>query len=617
MARVYIVAVTLLAVGLFTLLFSQVSYPGAERLTLAAAFGALMLVASLYPLTFASGTKIAPKTTVTLDTSVIFASILLFQPGIAMLLAGFGKLLAQLIRKQRRYQAVFNGSQTALQAGVGGLILLISGWNVREFHFDRPYQILMIALAAAAMYLVNTLSVATIVGLRTGRPALLVWRQSTSLFEFEHLAQVALGLLAATVVDVHHWVLPLFLLPAFVIYRSLDRHVQIRRWAEEALCNSEASLAVAQRIAHLGSWEWETSRNEQRWSDEVFRILGYAPKEFAPTCERFLSCVHPDDKESIEKALQDAFQGKECRIDCRIRRRDGSERIVHVRSELVVDDAGKPIRVVGTLHDITETKRAEEQRVALLAQVEQALEFRNSFLSITSHELRSPVTLLKGYVELLHRRVRQEDGADDLQRPLLILARQVDRMTHLVDDLLDVSRIECGQIEFEMKPFHLNAALEEVIAEVSLSAADFVLKLDGPATDLYVSGDCRRIQQVMTNLLTNAVKYSNGSRRVEISIWREGDRAMISVIDHGIGIPAHQQPDLFKLYFRASNASKDDYAGLGLGLFISKSILERHEGTINVTSEEGKGTRVDFSLPALPAGQVPFTELIVAVSDGG
>lgn len=608
-ARLYIAALALAALGLSVVTLSHAVVPSLEWVLLALAFAALMTIASFFWLPF------APKARVTLDTSVIFAAILLFQPGVAILIAASGKSLAQAIQRQPWYQLVFNVAQTMLQAGVGGLILMSAGWDVHQLHFDRPQQLLMIAVAAVAIYIINTLSVAVVIALRSGRRMLPLWRQLAHSVVMDHVSQLVLGLLAASVVDAHPWTLPLFLLPGFVFYRSLERNVQLRKWADEALRSSEASLAHAQRIAHLGSWAWDAAMDRFQWSDEAYRIFGYTPLEFVPTYDTFLNdSVHPDDRAHVQEALQAVLRGQgHFDLDHRIVLPDGSQRIVHEQGEVTFDGAGKPIRAVGTVHDITERKLAEAQREELLARVEDALEFRNQFLSITSHELRTPITILKGYAQLAYNRT-QEMGQVRILKPLQIINRQADLMAQLIDDLLDISRIESGKLQFENLPFDLNSALEEVVQEVALGASDFRLNLDEQPGHICVRGDRRRLQQVITNVLTNAVKYSKDRKEVDIHIRREGGLAMVRVTDYGIGIPSQQLSHAFDLYFRGSNVPVNSSGGLGLGLYISKALVEHHGGTMGATSVEGSGSTFYFSLPVSnPA--IPAQDLVTSAPD--
>ncbi|MDP9379531.1 MAG: HD-GYP domain-containing protein [Chloroflexota bacterium] len=228
-ARLYIGFFALTAVGSTLAGLGYTRPLSLDRVALAFAFATLFCVAHLFPL------RIASKTKVTLGTSVIFVSILLFEPAVAMLIVGSGALLANVIRRRPPDEMLFNTSQAMLQAGVGGLLLTLVDWNRGELRFDRPDQLVMILVAAVAMYTVNNLSLATMVGLQLSQSPLLVWRQSKGLDTMERLAQLALGLLAAAVIDAHVWALPFLLLPAVAVYSSLERHIQLRRQTLEAV----------------------------------------------------------------------------------------------------------------------------------------------------------------------------------------------------------------------------------------------------------------------------------------------------------------------------------------------------------------------------------------------
>jgi len=215
-----------------------------------------------------------------------------------------------------------------------------------------------------------------------------------------------------------------------------------------------------------------------------------------------------------------------------------------------------------------------------------------------SHELGTPVTLLKGYAQMLQQQAEQQ-GTASILRPLMVMNRQTDRMVSLIEELLTVSRIEQGQMELEMHPFELNAALRELIDEISPTTPGLVLHLDEQAQRLWIGGDRARIQRVITNLLNNAIKHSNKRQEIDIGIWGDGRETVVSNTDYGIGIPRHQQAQVFDLYFRAANAPANHYAGLGLRMYISKNIVDRHGGTMELVSEEGQGSTFRFSLPMI------------------
>lgn len=229
-AQVYIGILATVALGsLIVALQSVASGLSASHVALATAFTGLMTLAYVFPLHFAFKTKL------TLDTSVIFAAVLLFEPGVAMLIAGTGTLLGQGIRREPWIQALFNSSQATLQTGAAGILLALTGWSHQTLRFDQPGQIIMVATAAAMLLLVNTIAVSIIVGLQSGLSPWKVWRESIQFGSAEELALLALGLLGAVVVDVHAWTLLILLLPAVVVYRSLERYIQLRQQTLDAV----------------------------------------------------------------------------------------------------------------------------------------------------------------------------------------------------------------------------------------------------------------------------------------------------------------------------------------------------------------------------------------------
>lgn len=245
--QLYIFALVLSAVGMTISALAYAATPEWERALLAVVLMGFAIAANLYPLQF------GPKTKVTLDTAVVFSAVLLFDIGIAMLLAGTSSIVADVARRRPSDEILFNGSQLALQTGAGGLMLAGSGWNTHELLLDRPEQVLLLAVAAGVMYLVNTFLVAVIVALQSGLSALHVWCQSmVGLDRFEHLShvsQLGLGLTMAVIADGYPWMLPLLVLPAIATYRLLECHVRLR----DQTINAALELAIAEergRLAH-------------------------------------------------------------------------------------------------------------------------------------------------------------------------------------------------------------------------------------------------------------------------------------------------------------------------------------------------------------------------------
>ncbi len=603
-SKLYISLLALVALGLGSVAVSRFEGLTTQRALLALAFAVLMVVVLLFHVPFAHRTKM------TLDTCVIFATILLFPPAVGMLIAVAGTLLAAALRRRLPVAVLFNASQRALQAGAGGVLLLMVGWDFSRLSIAEPGRIAMVAVVATGMYAINTLSVATIIALQSGVSPLAVWRRSSWSVGLEYAAQLALGLMAAALVDAHLWVLPLLLLPAVAVYRSVERQAHLRESASAALRSSEASLATAQRLAHLGSWNRDLIRGEESWSDEMYRVLGYAPQQFTASYESFLNSIHPDDRQLVEGTTREAItQGTPYSITHRVLRPDGIERVVQQQGETLADGEGKPIRMMGTIHDITERSRAEVERDSLLEEVREALALNNRFLSITSHELKTPVTLLKGYTHVLYERAK-ESGESEMLRSLRVIDRQTERMMALINELLDLSRIQNGRLSFALEPLDLRAALVEVVADVAVATPDATIRLHGEEGTVAVRGDRMRLQQVMANLVTNAVKYSDRRKEVDVTLQCRDGEAVVTVTDYGIGIPKEQQKEVFEMYFRGANAQAGNYGGLGLGLHIAKAIVERHGGTIGLVSEEGTGSTFYFRLPLLQSRRLHGTLLL-------
>jgi signal transduction histidine kinase len=253
----------------------------------------------------------------------------------------------------------------------------------------------------------------------------------------------------------------------------------------------------------------------------------------------------------------------------------------------------------GTVHDITERKLAEEQRDRLLEQARDAIVARDDFLSIASHELRTPCTSLRLGIEALLRNARKSSFAQlspaFLERMLVASDRQSKHLLYLIDRLLDVSRCDNGPLDLNFDKTDLSEVVSESINTLREEAARV-----GSEVSKHVQGeptgtwDRARIAHVITNLLTNAIKYGSG-KPIAVRIWSNGGAAYLSVEDHGIGIATDQQKRIFGRFERAVSARH--YGGLGLGLYICQQIVEAHGGSIHLVSVQGQGTTFTVTLP--------------------
>ncbi|HTL09691.1 MAG TPA: PAS domain-containing sensor histidine kinase, partial [Chitinophagaceae bacterium] len=223
-----------------------------------------------------------------------------------------------------------------------------------------------------------------------------------------------------------------------------------------------------------------------------------------------------------------------------------------------------------------------------------ALDKKDEFISIASHELKTPVTSIKGYVQLLRFNFQQEGNAEAAS--LLTKADiQINKLTSLITDLLDVRKIENGQLRYHEDTFEFNSLVREIIEETERVTRHPIEYAAGP--DCTVRGDRNKIGQVITNFIDNAAKYSPAHAVIKVATDVQDARVKLSVQDFGLGIPKDQQGKIFERFFRVSGEKENTYAGLGLGLYISAEIIKRHKGSIGVESEHGKGSTFYFELP--------------------
>ncbi|MEO8036528.1 MAG: ATP-binding protein, partial [Acidobacteriota bacterium] len=244
-----------------------------------------------------------------------------------------------------------------------------------------------------------------------------------------------------------------------------------------------------------------------------------------------------------------------------------------------------------------ENAKLYTEQVDARRKVEDLSRLKDEFLSIASHELRTPVTSIKGYTQLAKTLIRENDLSTS-EEYLDIALDQIDRMSRLILELLDVSRIETGRLEIRREPIQWPVFVRDVVHRHHTAVSDRRFHLDLADVPEVVYGDRDRLEQVLGNLLENAVKYSPEGSKISVSVEVRGGQFMNAVSDHGIGIPLDELAQVFERFHRGRQVSSTNYGGLGLGLYITKQIIERHGGQIWVESKEGLGTTFFFSLPA-------------------
>ncbi|HET7117154.1 MAG TPA: PAS domain S-box protein, partial [Hanamia sp.] len=361
-----------------------------------------------------------------------------------------------------------------------------------------------------------------------------------------------------------------------VVGTEVTEQVLARHKVEE----SEARFRLLADSMPQFVWSADKEGNIKYFNQAVYDYTGLLHKQVLNG--GWIEFIHPDErKRNIIKWNESIRTGKDYIFEHRFRRYDGAYRWQLSRAIPLRDEHDKIQQWIGTSTDINDIKEQEQQK--------------DFFISMASHELKTPLTSIKGYVQILQS--MYENSSDEvLVKSLERIHVQIEKLTKLIVDMLDVSKIRTGGLTFHKQSFEMNILIKEVIEELEIIHPDYklIFKNDG---DLSVYGDRERIGQILINLVTNAIKYSPKNGNIIIHSESNQKNIVVSVKDEGIGIDKNYQQKIFERFYRVEGKSEKTFPGFGIGLFISSEIIKRHKGKIWVESEPGKGSRFYFSLP--------------------
>jgi signal transduction histidine kinase len=395
-------------------------------------------------------------------------------------------------------------------------------------------------------------------------------------------------------------------------YRKLSMSLEEKvRQRTEELSERNQQLSEAQQIAHLGNWEWNMGTNEVLWSDEMYSIYGYGEQRFAVTIEKATERMLRKSAQSVTERMGEhiaealrLFRAHGITVldspplDYSIMLPDGSEKILRGAAKIILNEQGELFRIIGTVQDITQSMRQIEE----LRKLNEADKLKSDFIKMASHELKTPVTSIKGYTQLLLSALKEDESRVSpllIKSSLVSVDKQITRLTRLMSELLDLSKIEAGMLVLNKETFNLNELVIETVQDILYTNSKHNINIFHDF-ECHIDGDKDRIGQVLINFLTNAIKYSPNADKVEVWI-RQSERncVSVSVRDFGIGIDEKDHEKIFERFYRAGGKEEQTFPGFGIGLFIAKEIIQRHGGTIGLISEKGIGSVFTFTLPAL------------------
>ncbi|MBS1802408.1 MAG: PAS domain-containing protein [Acidobacteria bacterium] len=396
-------------------------------------------------------------------------------------------------------------------------------------------------------------------------------------------------------------------------YIGLTADITDRRKVEEELKEANDRFNLAARAGEVGIWDWNPINRRMIWDGQMFCLYGINADSFDGTVETWKRCLHPDDRDRATKECASALDGQgEFNTEFRVVWSDGSVHSIRAIGLVQRDSSGVPHRMIGTNWDITAQRKISEDLRISNAQLQQAIvrseesaaaaaranSAKSDFLANMSHEIRTPLNGIIGMTELL----LASDLTDDQRHYAEVLRKSGESLLVLINDILDLSKIEARKLELEIAAFYLPDILNDVTKHFALQGRSRHLHLSSaiqPGTPCHLRGDAGRLRQILVNLVGNGIKFTEeGEVAVEVSLIKKADNGSLlrfSVRDTGIGVPDGAEQTLFEKFIQLDTSNTRRVGGTGLGLAISKQLSKMMGGQIGVNQREGKGAEFWFT----------------------
>jgi hypothetical protein len=378
--------------------------------------------------------------------------------------------------------------------------------------------------------------------------------------------------------------------------RVLERTAALNR-AHQGVRENEERLRMALEVAQIAAWEWHLASGQMRWSADPEILFGFPKGSFGQEL-RIIRTVHPEDQECVEVAIAAALQSGVYETEYRAVHPDGSVVWIKERGRVFSDPDGD--RMVGISRDVTAERESALERERLLRSeraarddAERQSRLKDEFLATLSHELRTPMNIILGWLDTLAKGT----PIRDTRSTVAVIQRNAQIQAKLIEDLLDMNRLMAGNLQVTLAPVEVSATLRTTIQGLQpvADAKNIQVNAASDGASVSVLADERRLQQILWNLLHNAIKFTPKGGRVGVRVEQYNGRVNIEVRDNGSGISRDFLPHVFERFRQEDSSSTRESPGLGLGLSIAKHLAELHGGTISAFSD-GSGTGATFTL---------------------
>ena len=384
-------------------------------------------------------------------------------------------------------------------------------------------------------------------------------------------------------------------------YATVTRDLTERNKTETLLRASEERRRLALDAAELGTWHVDPATRATT-TDARYRAIFGTTAEWTDYLQA-VAVIHPDDQPAVLEAVAAATRLEDPApyvIEFRIAHPDGSLRWVLANGRSSFDGAGPTRRVVsfdGTVADITDRKRGEEEREQLVAQLQEQDRRKDEFLATLAHELRNPLAPIRNGLQIMRLAPGNADANEQIR---LMMERQLGQMVHLIDDLLDLSRISRGKIDLRTERIGLASVIAQAVetSRPFIDKAGHELFIEVPPGPIYVDADLTRLTQVFSNLLNNAAKFTKRGGQLRLTVQLAGAEVVVSVADNGMGIPTHMLQQVFEMFTQVESNLERSQGGLGIGLSIVQRLVQMHKGSVEARSDgPGSGSEFVVRLP--------------------